>query len=759
MSGERDLVGPGLKHTGLRVRVSTRTGDVCMSRVRLTIVMTVLLALSAGAAPRGWVSYHYSGQSWVNQIAQQGDTLWMAVGGGMTRLIRTTGQRSYYNMANSGMPGENLTGVVIDSLGRKWFATNAGVTIYDGRIWTTFDTSNSSLPKNDIKCIAIDSSGGVWVGFWYRGNQGSSGMARYDGRTWAVYDSANTPMARDGLITSIAVDTSGVVWVGAYRAGLLRFDGSQWQRFDDSNSPVALNVVCVAVDRRNRVYVNSSSLKVAVRSGATWDSIPCTARAEAMAVDGNGYLWIATGSGLQRWNGVSLSTYTSASTSGGLPDDYLQSVFVDDRNERWVGCSKGWVARYNGATWSRYLAVNSQLPTAYVNCVFVDRANVTWFGTDRGAVALRNDSSWTVYTRANSGIGSDTVNCIAGDGVRTWFGAPNGLSRYSSGFWSTYDSTRCPALGSNVSSVCMDRGGRLWVATWNRGVAVFDDVRWTVYNDTNSDLPSRDVVSIASDSVGTMWFVTGNGVASFDGLVWKVYNSYNSPMKRDYSCRSVHVDALGRVWLGAWGNVFLVDGSQWSVFDSTDGIPPNEPMMCGVSSGQTTWFGLQMCGALASATDTWVGYDGPVSGSWARAFCGTGARVSSGLAGWRVSGMAADATGNVWFATDNGASVYLCGEPPTGARGSARSVPVASRSALSVSNVRGAVRIAFGAIGTRGVATIHDPFGRRVCALTLRDGTAVWDGRIEGRAASAGTYVVRVRASDAVAERQVLLMW
>lgn len=69
------------------------------------------------------------------------------------------------------------------------------------------------------------------------------------------------------------------------------------------------------------------------------------------------------------------------------------------------------------------------------------------------------------------------------------------------------------------------------------------------------------------------------------------------------------------------------------------------------------------------------------------------------------------------------------------------------------------MRIAFGAIGTRGVATIHDPFGRRVCALTLRDGTAVWDGRIEGRAASAGTYVVRVRASDAVAERQVLLMW
>jgi ligand-binding sensor domain-containing protein len=46
---------------------------------------------------------------------------------------------------------------------------HGGIAKFDGVNWTVYKTSNSGLPDNDVKSIAIDAQGNKWIGTWREG--------------------------------------------------------------------------------------------------------------------------------------------------------------------------------------------------------------------------------------------------------------------------------------------------------------------------------------------------------------------------------------------------------------------------------------------------------------------------------------------------------------------------------------------------------------------------------------------------------------
>lgn len=111
-------------------------------------------------------------------FGQDGDR-WLACPyGGLIRNFSdwTGGLWSHYLSENSGLPSNALNDVAVDRHDRKIIACQAaGVAILSGfDDWEVFSTGNSTLPDNEVLCLALRHDGVLWVG------TGSGGAARYD---------------------------------------------------------------------------------------------------------------------------------------------------------------------------------------------------------------------------------------------------------------------------------------------------------------------------------------------------------------------------------------------------------------------------------------------------------------------------------------------------------------------------------------------------------------------------------------------------
>lgn len=118
--------------------------------------------------------------------------------------------------------------------------------------------------------------------------------------------------------------------------------------------------------------------------------------------------------------------------------------------------------------------------------------------------------------------------------------------------------------GSEVNCIYEDRKARLWVATGDGRVYMFDKdkVHWTSYNlferipkgkkKTSARLPSLRIFTMYQDQSGLMMFGTELGfvVLSEADNARRIFNADNSalPVDRVYS---IMEDRLGRIWLGS----------------------------------------------------------------------------------------------------------------------------------------------------------------------------------------------------------------
>ncbi len=60
------------------------------------------------------------------------------------------------------LPDNFVNAVVVGN--NVWFGTNKGLTKYDGSTWTTWNKSNSQLPDDEVKALAFDRKGNLWIG-------------------------------------------------------------------------------------------------------------------------------------------------------------------------------------------------------------------------------------------------------------------------------------------------------------------------------------------------------------------------------------------------------------------------------------------------------------------------------------------------------------------------------------------------------------------------------------------------------------------
>lgn len=88
----------------------------------------------------------------------------MGTSGGLVRIDKSSGDPTFYNRSNSGLPYNFVFSIAIDESGNKWFGTYGGcLARFDESNWSFYNTSNSGLSNDKVWAQTLDNNNNKWI--------------------------------------------------------------------------------------------------------------------------------------------------------------------------------------------------------------------------------------------------------------------------------------------------------------------------------------------------------------------------------------------------------------------------------------------------------------------------------------------------------------------------------------------------------------------------------------------------------------------
>ena len=239
----------------------------------------------------------------------------------------------------------------------------------------------------------------------------------------------------------------------------------------------------------------------------------------------DGFLWIATKDGLNRFDGKTFKIFKHFfNDSTSLPQNYVMSLFEDSKSNFWIGTWGGGLCKYNSEfeNFTNFNFPNKQ--DDYVQCLFEDDSSNIWIGTLNGGLnKLSSDKQ-------------DIIN------------------------YSNLPSHHFYFPSNNITYVTQT-DSFLWIGTWEEGLFklnlknnlftqfLFNGER----NDSNVETLIWDIHK-KSDNVFLL--STNEGLIEFN-TVNKAYSKYHNEL----FFRKVITDSKERVWAGTYDyhGIYLFD--------------------------------------------------------------------------------------------------------------------------------------------------------------------------------------------------------
>ena len=359
-----------------------------------------------------------------------------------------------YSSSNSGLPSNIVRSIAIDGSGNKWIGTDKGLAEFDGTSWTVFKNLVPLYASIDYGNIAIDGSGTKWMSI-------GGLLAKYDGKNWVGY-STETLGVLYSSVTSIAFDGSGNKWIGTTSGGLAKYDGTNWTWYNISNSNIPNNNV------------------------------------QSVAIDASGNKWIGTyGGGLAKFDGTNFTVYNTSNSK--IPsNDVLYSMVIDGSGNKWMGILQFGLIKFDGTNFTVYNGSNSGMP-AYTDIfsIAIDGAGNKWIGTASGGLVKFDGTNWTVYNTINSGLPNNNIRSIAIDGAgNKW------ISMYNGGV-AVFKEGGVVMPAAHALNGQFDYGTQSWnLSTYATGATA------TFKIDTNSVISGHNSAAVTiSQTTGTDWHI------------------------------------------------------------------------------------------------------------------------------------------------------------------------------------------------------------------------------------------------------------
>lgn len=135
------------------------------------------------------------------------------------------------------------------------------------------------------------------------------------------------------------------------------------------------------------------------------------------AEDADGYMWIATHRGLNRYNGYDFHQYYCTDDSTTLPDNQLTFVYNDSRNRLWVGSVNGVCYRTDD---DRFQRVPMKANTSHNGVQIVENSKGRLFLNIIGSLLIFDEVNGSFLEEVQLGTDTYTMRLYVDDNDKLW---------------------------------------------------------------------------------------------------------------------------------------------------------------------------------------------------------------------------------------------------------------------------------------------------------------------------------------------------
>ena len=295
----------------------------------------------------------------------------------------------------------------------------------------------------------------------------------------------------------------------------------------------------------------------------------------AIVQDRRGFMWFATGEGLNRYDGYSFIVYkNNPSDPGSISHNFIRDVFEDDHGYLWIAAYPA-INKFDPTTERSIRYVHDpDNPRSFsgdsVESITRDSRGGLWFATaDTGLDRFdQATETFTNYRNDTDGHFVGRVRRIIEDRRgEIWFVADRGLFHLN---LRTGQITRPPAMSKDLAAIHLyeDKDGDLWLLASSPKAAL---IRYDRKSERFAEYPLGagaailDSSTFIEDGENGFWVPSSLGLHYFDRRTERVtrlfqHDRANPDSLSDNSVVSIYRDRSGLLWVGtANGGVNILD--------------------------------------------------------------------------------------------------------------------------------------------------------------------------------------------------------
>lgn len=475
---------------------------------------------------------------------------------------------------DDGLSQNSISDIVQDKYGFIWFSTQGGINRYDGHQFTVFKhqpENADSLSDSYVLTMFVDEQGELWIGTH------SGGLNRFDYLSETFSHFISNPSDGHGIsgnrITAIAQVFSDELLIGTFGGGISRFDITE-QRFIEQ--PLAWEA-----DKYSQI--------------------------NAIAGDG-GDIWLGTNQhGLLRLSNdyevLNAFEYDSIDDKS-LSSNSVTSLFIDSKNDLWVGTDKG-LNRFDNRCncFERFFyqqETSADASAGVINTIIEDKKGRLWIGTNDGLKVLAANRSGSVRFENvmddKYSLRSNLIKALyLGDDNVMWIGyfitggGKLDLTTEQFHHHKKQGQGSHSLANNSIWQFIEAEDGAVWISTDGGGISRFDRTTeqfehyWADRQTANS-LSSNYVWSLAEGPPGIIWAGTFDaGLNRFDTRTGEFRHYKHGKNPGSISSNhviSLFIDSRYQFWVGTADGLNRMN-RQTGRFEHFKSSPSDPNSLCG----------------------------------------------------------------------------------------------------------------------------------------------------------------------------------
>ena len=421
--------------------------------------------------------------------------IWVSYADGSVHCITPDNQVIRQTAAN-GLNEDGLGSLAVDARGVLWFAKGTQFGFYaDGRfqnvgtlpdrnpqilgtrngsIWFCTSAQLLKLATNGVPEVIVnfaadespikpttmyeDANGHLWIG------TAADGLFQFDRTNLFKIETSHNN------IRTVTRDREGSVWVGTDGGGLDRLRPQVVRLLGRDEGLPFETVRSLAEDKTGALWIVTQDGALSRSTEADGRNIKRLenwpgGQAHCVTTDRDGTVWVGTyRRGLYRWQA---GEFTKFGTAEGLGAASIRSLFVDSRNDLWIGLEDARKIQRLHA--GKFQTFDQPADSRAVRTITEDVRGQLWFGTlDGKLLQLADDRLQEIPLPPTQS--PHPIRCLAAmaDGS-LWIGqAVNGIYRLLDGKFA-HIGKEDGLFDGNICLLVPDNAGRMWVGS-DRGV-------------------------------------------------------------------------------------------------------------------------------------------------------------------------------------------------------------------------------------------------------------------------------------------------